>query len=57
MTQMSREKLAPDCRDANITSPELRSILEDTHFLYEVKHNEDTILAAARLIDEKAKNG
>lgn len=42
-------------RDANITSPELRSILEDTHFLYEVKHNEDTILAAARLIDEKGE--
>lgn len=42
-------------RDANITSPELRRILEDTHFLYEVKHNEDTILAAARLIDKKGE--
>lgn len=42
-------------RDANITSPELRGILEDTHFLYEVKHNEDTILAAARLIDKKGE--
>lgn len=42
-------------RDSDITSQELKDLLTSNKFIYEVKHNEDTILAAAKLIDEKGE--
>jgi len=42
-------------RDANLTTPWLSELLTSNKFMYEVKHNEDTLLAAAKLLDEKGE--
>lgn len=43
-------------RDANITSKELKDLLTSERFMYEVKHNQDTVLEAAKLIDQKGES-
>lgn len=42
-------------RDASITQQWLKDLLTSNKFLYEVKHNEDTLIAAAQLIDTKGE--
>ena len=42
-------------RDAELTEQWLTDLLTSNKFMYEVKHNEDTLIAAAQLIDTKGE--
>lgn len=42
-------------RDAELTTPWLKELLTSNKFMYEVKHNEDTLMAAAKLLDDKGE--
>ena len=42
-------------RDSSIVSEELKDLLTNNKFMYEVKHNKNTILAAAELIYKKGE--
>lgn len=42
-------------RDVSLTTPWLSELLLSNKFFYEVKHNEDTLIAAAQFIDKKGE--
>lgn len=42
--------------NADVTDPELKSILHDISFIYEIKHNRNQILDAAEKIDAEGEN-
>ena len=43
-------------RDADITSEELKQVLTDNKFMYQPKNNQDTLIAAAKWIEEKGQD-